>query len=447
MPTLHPVTEPLKNYDVIVIGAGLAGLSAAQSLSNAGKRVLILEARNRAGGRVWTERDPNTSYPIEMGPEWLEAKGEWRELLNRANGATVQADGDFLVRENGTLTDRSEMQHEMDELVALIRNSLGESGDFTLLQALEALHLDEGWNDTQRQLLSYVEGFHAADPARVSARWLTQVEESEPADASQAHATAGLGVGIDVLCRELGDAVRLNSRVIEVTWQRGSCEVLVVDADELSRFSAAAIVVTIPIAVLKLHWENTGAIRFIPPIASKNAAFELIETGQVKKIVVVCDRPFWKDVDAFKNLTFLLNPGAVIPTWWTTHPVDAPVITGWLAGPKATGILGASNDLLRTVVAKSLAGALGMSEESVLGHIRTVHSHNWNIDDYARGAYSYVLAGGVNAHRQLAAPLEDTLFFAGEATCGNGHNATMEGAFQSGRRAAKEVLSHAVFVR
>ncbi|MEP6763956.1 MAG: NAD(P)/FAD-dependent oxidoreductase [Gemmatimonadaceae bacterium] len=431
-------------YDVIIVGAGLAGLSAAQSLLKAGKRVLVLEARNRAGGRVWTRRDEHTSYPIELGPEWLEHDGEWRQILNAVSADVTAADGEFLERINGEFFDRSDRQHEMGELVAKLKNVVDVRGDATLVDALDALRLDDDWSDARRQLLSYVEGFHAADPARISARWLARVEETEPGDASQSHAIPGLSNGIDTLVAKVGaDNIRLETTVIGITCERGLAEVDAITANSRVKFRASGVIVTLPLAVLKLHSENEGAIRFTPPLPqSKQEAFGLIETGNVVKVVMVFDKPFWKKRRELDEALFIMAYDEVIPTWWTTNPVDAPVITGWLAGPKAVLQNGwQRGDIVPASITTSLAGALGVSHDVVKQHLRAVHSHDWLNDPFARGAYTYVLAGGMDAHKALAEPIEETLFFAGEATCGDGHNATMEGAFQSGRRAAREVLA------
>ncbi|MEP6781971.1 MAG: NAD(P)/FAD-dependent oxidoreductase [Gemmatimonadaceae bacterium] len=446
---MHWSTEIMDNesadrFDVIVIGAGLAGLSAAQTLAKAGQRVLVLEARNRAGGRVWTTRDEFTTYPIEMGPEWVEHDGEWRQLLNAACADVRAGDGEFLERIDGQLFDRPEQQHEMDELVAKLKEIVDVRGDATLVDALDELELDENWSDARRQLLSYVEGFHAADPARISARWLTRVEETEPGDASQSHALPGLSSGIDALVAEVGsDNIRFETTVIGITCERGIVDVDAITRDSRAKFRASKVIVTLPLAVLKLHSENEGAVRFTPPLPeSKQEAFRLIETGNVVKAVMVFDTPFWKKRRELNDALFIMAYDELIPTWWTTNPVDASVMTGWLAGPKAVLQNGWQRDgTIPTSIVSSLAGALGVTVDVVQQHLRAVHSHDWLNDPHARGAYTYVLAGGMDAHRALAEPIEDTMFFAGEATCGDGHNATMEGAFQSGKRAAREVLA------
>ena len=429
--------------DVIIVGGGLAGLSAAQTLVKAGRRVLVLEARSRAGGRVWTRRDPITSYPIEMGPEWLEEDGDWRALLDSLPGEVRAADGEFLERMNGKFFDRSDRQHEMDELVEKLKSVVDSRGDATLLEALDALELDDDWSDARRQLLSYVEGFHAADPARISARWLARVEETEPGDASQSHALPGLSSGIDAMVATVGAAnIKFDTVVTAITRKGGVVEIDAVTQNTPTKYQGAKVIVTVPLSILKLEGAHEAAIRFTPPLPqSKQDAFQLVETGNVVKVVLVFDKAFWKRRRELDDALFIMAYDEPIPTWWTSNPIDAPVITGWLAGPRATMQIGEHPaDTVPEPVTKSLAGALGVSHDLVRQHLKSVYSHDWTNDAFSRGAYTYVLAGGMDAHKTLAAPVDDIVFFAGEATCGDGHNATMEGAFQSGVRAAREVL-------
>ena len=129
-----------------------------------------------------------------------------------------------------------------------------------------------------------------------------------------------------------------------------------------------------------------------------------------------------------------------VPTWWLPLDAARPVLTGWAGGPYAAGLAGIGPDALRDVALSSAAGALGVPHGDLAAQLEAIHFHDWSADPLARGAYTYVGVGGSDAHRTLAAPVADTLFFAGEATCGGGYNATMEGALRSGRRAAAELL-------
>jgi monoamine oxidase len=127
------------------------------------------------------------------------------------------------------------------------------------------------------------------------------------------------------------------------------------------------------------------------------------------------------------------------PVWWTAIDPEAPLLTGWAGGPGARRLPHSEAELVELAVA-SLAAALGLDRRDVARRLESHYWHDWTADPFARGAYSYVRVGGIDAQRDLARPVHATLFFAGEATAGGGYNATMEGALRSGRRAAEEAL-------
>jgi monoamine oxidase len=127
------------------------------------------------------------------------------------------------------------------------------------------------------------------------------------------------------------------------------------------------------------------------------------------------------------------------PVWWTTYPVEAPMLVGWSGGPSAWTLAGKTPDAISEVAIRSLARVLGMSRPSVERHVRESFTHDWLTDPYSRGAYSYVAVGGSTAGAVLARPIEKTLYFAGEHAS-SGRNGTVDGAIASGFRAAGQIL-------
>jgi monoamine oxidase len=132
---------------------------------------------------------------------------------------------------------------------------------------------------------------------------------------------------------------------------------------------------------------------------------------------------------------FFHSPQAAFPTFWTPLPMHAPLLTAWAGGPKAARLTGSPEKLLLRSALASVRSALGNVDEPSAFLI-----HDWQADPYARGGYSYVRVGGTGAREELAAPLEETLYFAGEAT-DTEQSGTVGGALASGLRAAKEILS------
>ncbi|TMH71323.1 MAG: FAD-dependent oxidoreductase, partial [Betaproteobacteria bacterium] len=117
-------------------------------------------------------------------------------------------------------------------------------------------------------------------------------------------------------------------------------------------------------------------------------------------------------------------------------PLRGPLLTAWAGGPKAARLTGSS---ARKLVDAALASVESVFGKGVRGHLAAAYAQDWMRDPYSRGGYSYVLVGGKGAREELAAPIDDTIFFAGEATDSE-EAGTVAGALRSGIRAAREVL-------
>jgi monoamine oxidase len=208
-----------------------------------------------------------------------------------------------------------------------------------------------------------------------------------------------------------------------------------------NRFIARAVIVTVPLAVLQARH-----VTFDPPLTGIESAIEKLVMGGVLRLALRFDEAFWATPRFMarhgdtKMLTFLQTPLAVdFPVWWTTYPVEAPVLVGWRGGPGAWNLSGKSDDELRELAITSLAKVFRMSRTAIARRVRACFMHNWMTDPFAMGAYSYVGIGGSRAAAILARPVERTIFFAGEHAS-SGRNGTVDGAIASGRRAADQVL-------
>jgi monoamine oxidase len=140
------------------------------------------------------------------------------------------------------------------------------------------------------------------------------------------------------------------------------------------------------------------------------------------------------------NLSFLFSRDPAFPTWWTQMPQPLPIITGWAPAHSAEQLAGLSRARIIDRALDSLGSLLGLKKSLLRSQLKTAYFHDWDSDPFSRGAYSYVKASGEGCQKTLSAPIDDTLFFAGEATDTTGHNGTVHGAIASGIRAAKQIL-------
>ena len=138
-------------------------------------------------------------------------------------------------------------------------------------------------------------------------------------------------------------------------------------------------------------------------------------------------------------LNFVHCTDKYVPTWWTTAPVRAPLLTGWAGGHAADALLAEGHDAIADRALDSLSKASFMKRRELDALLDSTHMHDWQSDPFSLGAYSYAGVGGSGAHDLLAKPIEGTLFFAGEATSTD-QTGTVAGAIESGRRAARQLI-------
>lgn len=464
-PDARPVTVPcalhalIMHTDILIIGAGVAGLTAARDLTRAGHHVVILEARARVGGRVWTCRTDGFAHPIEYGAEWIANEGLVRDLLHDGGATLLEADGEFVVHmpegsedSDGEDSDSAEADSDgsggADEIADVVVRRLREGmathqGDLTLSDALNRWCDDPAIATERAMLVSYAQGFHAADPDRCSTRWFLEVEVNQSAGASELRSEEGADQVISLLRAAIDErcTIRCNTTVKRVRWQQGRVEI---DADSNGQavtFSAPRAILTLPLGVLHAAPDATGAVLFEPPLDDKREALALLAMGSALRITMVFRERFWRTLPELEDFLFVQAFDQPLPTWWRLDPPDIPALVGWAAGPQLAYAGSLRGDALRDAAIRSLANAFGVEAGIVRAQLLSWHTHDWGNDPFSRGTYSYVLNGGQDAHRKLGEPIADTLFFAGEATAGEGYNATMEGAMRSGVRVAREIVS------
>jgi monoamine oxidase len=295
-----------------------------------------------------------------------------------------------------------------------------------------------------------VDGYHGAPLDRASEIALSTAGETpfDPEERAQFRVASGYGPLIEALRRGIDSrlgAIRLSAVVSEVRWRRGSVEVRCRDG---AVFRGGRLLVTVPAGVLKAATGEPGAIAWDPPLDGKRRAFEGIEMGRVRKLLLLFREPFWEDPDLLRrragddveSIDFLHAPGALFPTWWTQAPAaDTRVLTAWAGWTGTESLQGLSARRVLDEALKTLGALLEIPKRKLSRMIVSTYEHDWNSDPFSRGAYSYQAVGGSSAPARLAEPVERTLFFAGEAT-ERDENGTVPGAIASGRRAARRLL-------
>jgi monoamine oxidase len=162
----------------------------------------------------------------------------------------------------------------------------------------------------------------------------------------------------------------------------------------------------------------------------------------VIKAALLFRTPFWEELDQgrYRGVSFFHSPDAPFPTFWTAYPEQVPLVVAWAGGPKAARFANAAAPQIVRTAAENFGSVLG-ARRGIEERLAAGWVHHWQQDPLARGAYSYVAVGGHAARRSLAEPLDDTLFFAGEAADYEGEHGTVGGALASGERAALAALA------
>ena len=436
--------------DVLIIGAGAAGLSAAVELSRAGLRVEIIEARDRVGGRMFTRHDPTLDHPIELGAEFVHglAPEIWLPVQQH-NLKVAEVEGDLWCSINGKL-QKCNFFAQADKILNAMDDEFADSNqpDESFLDFLARRFPGKNHEEAKQWATGYVSGFNAADPGLVSARWLVNSRRAdEQIEGDRAfHIADGYQSLVDIFLRELKDlnvGIRLNTIVTKIKWNSGSVEVFANGPQPETSFFASRALITLPLGVL----QAIGFVRFEPELPpEKQIALGKLAMGKVVRVSLCFRERFWQDLHGtpdsrtLAKLSFLFSRDKFFPTWWTQMPEPVPIITGWSAAGAAESLAGMGERAIVEQAVASLSSILQLEKSKIQSQLTAAYSHDWDSDPFSRGAYSYVKAGGEGCQETLGSPIGNTLFFAGEATDISGHNGTVHGAIASGQRAARDIL-------
>jgi monoamine oxidase len=440
--------------DILVLGAGAAGLAAARELSLAGFEVTVLEARDRIGGRIHTLRDPQDGFPVELGAEFVHGSPpETLEIAKRARIDLVQTENRHWYLNHGDITDSGEFWSKLEDVMEQM--SQVRSRDLSFAEFLARYSLTHELGEAKEIAALYVAGFHAAHIDRIGVLGLNKANAAAESigDDKQFRVAKGYGLIAQSLYEDAtaaGAKVHLNSPVKRIAWRKDNVEMSVASPETERAYQASRAIVTLPLGVMQSDLRHEGAVEFSPSLKTKAKAAKQLAMGQASRIVFRFRERFWEQLKLpaddgsskdLSQLAFIHAPREAVPTWWTQAPTATPMLVGWAGGSHAEELLAESPKDLIGEGLESMSNIFRMSRAEIEALVESSYTHNWSSDPFSQGAYSYVPVGALAAQNELARAESDTLFFAGEATNTEGHSGTVHGAIASGIRAANEIIN------
>ena len=425
---------------IIIIGAGAAGLMAASRLSAAGHRVTILEARSSAGGRIFSLSPGGThgfSTAVEGGAEFIHGDLPISLKLAREAGISLQPVAAEMVRmRQGKEPDENDRKRQSEDWGQLMQRMAMLAEDRPLADFLAEWFPGHRYQELRQSVGGMAEGYDLADLHRVSTHSLYR-EWSGESEEEEYRPEGGYGRMIGYLtwiCQKQGCELHFSTIVTAIRWRRGGVEVITKRGQV---FTGVRLVTTVSLGVLK-----AGSIHWSPELPRQQEAISRLGFGSVIKVLLEFKRPFWSHRKKSGRTLFMTSDERA-PTWWTQSQDDCPLLTGWIAGEAMRQIKKANPEEKLQICLDSLGHLFSMDPGKIRASL--VHSTilDWEEAPSIRGGYSFETVGGAAERAALAEPVEDTLYFAGEALYDGPAPGTVEAAFHSGNAVAECIGSYA----
>jgi len=404
-------------FDAVVVGAGAAGIAAGRRLVEGGASTLILEARQRLGGRAWTVPSA-IGTPLDLGCEWLHSadRNPWTDIAGSLGFAIDQHLPDWRTRIARRYGDAAQAEWEAAR-AAYDGRCIAAAKRAEDMPAARLLEPGGRWNGLLDAVSTWGNG---VELDRLS------VQDHARYSDSGVNWRLFAGYGALISAYAAGLPIRLGTVVRAI--DHGGRTRLRIATDEGDVLAQAAIV-TVPSNVLAAE-----AIRFVPSLPEKLAAAAGLPLGVANKLFLRLE----DSGDAFSRDHHMLGHRDRTATGaYLLRPHDWPIVSGYFGGRLATELEAAGPEAMTQFALDELAGIFG---ESIRQRLSFLASSAWVGDPLARGSYSYALPGHAGDRAILAAPVEDRLFFAGEA-CSAHDFSTAHGAYRTGRAAAEAALA------
>jgi monoamine oxidase len=431
------------NVDVIIVGAGIAGISAARVLKAKGYSVLILEARNRIGGRIWTDNSLGT--PLDLGASWIHGitNNPIKQLADQFKLKTLKTDykANQIYKNDGAPITNSE-----EETLTNRFNAVYERVMEIQQKRLDDELVDISWQQALTEELAK-ENFSSIELSELYFSLNTEIEHEYNADLSELslfnwdssknvngedHIFAnGYGQVIenlvmdskltsDILTNQVVKSVDYGQKVVKVTTNKNV-------------FNASAVLITLPLGVLK-----SNTVTFIPALPkTKQNSIKKLGFGVLNKTYFQFPNFFWQEDEKNYLLNFISSVKGFWTEWLNIYCFNQkPILLGFNAGKHGKEIERFTDKELIAEGMQTLQKIYGKNIPQPNRYLIT----RWCADPYAKGAYSFIGVGASSKdYDELAKSINNKVFFAGEATS-SADPGTVHGAFTSGEREAKKII-------
>ncbi|HJP09938.1 MAG TPA: FAD-dependent oxidoreductase [Arenicellales bacterium] len=419
---------------VFVVGAGVAGLTAAARLQESGFRVIVLEGRSRSGGRILT--DHSLGVPLDLGAAWIHGNSQSNpltKLARRLNIATKKTDWDALWLydfDEGELADH--VYEKIDRKFEYVLEQLYDAQeivgeDRSIAESINRIVKHTGTKGVVRRglqwyLTSYIETEYAVDFEDLSHRYWDEDSAFSGDDVivkpGYSQIIKGISKGISIEYQHVVQRISLNAKGVSITTNK-------------DLFKGDRVVITVPLGVLQ-----GGGIVFEPELPDKKIrSINRLAMGTMNKVALRFPKRFWPK-EAY-ILGLLENTTKEMVEYFPLNPYNGEsVIVGLARGRHARSWEEKSKEEVVEEAVTDLRGMFGSSVPAPSASVLTA----WHSDVFAKGSYPHVPPGGsLSDYRVLAKPIDSRIFFAGDATTAS-YPATVHGAYLSGERVAREII-------